>query len=125
MDTAEIKSLVDEYDDVKQRRLATDRAAKELKGQETRLKEKITNELRESGLAAAGGSVLTVTLKPKDKPVAEDWPQLYVYIRSTDAFDLLHKRLTEAAVKARWEDSIQVPGVGKYIVYDLSESRVR
>jgi hypothetical protein len=41
-----------------------------------------------------------------------DFGALEGYIREHGALDLLQRRLTESAVKLRWDDGIQIPGVG-------------
>ena len=45
------------------------------------------------------------------------WPELLGYIKHTGSLDLLQKRLTESAVKARWDADIEVPGVSKTTKY--------
>lgn len=52
--------------------------------------------------------------KPKPFPFVTDWAQTLDYIRERPAsIDLLQKRLTESAVKARWDSGITIPGVEK------------
>jgi hypothetical protein len=53
-----------------------------------------------------------------------DWEEVYKYIKANDAFDLLQRRLTETAVKLRWDDGIRLPGIETLRVYDVSISGV-
>jgi hypothetical protein len=79
--------------------------------------------LETRGLTAAGGSVLKVTLRQEYEPTATTWSKVFVFIKKNDAFDLLQRRLNAAAVKERWNDNIAIPGIEKYPVLKLSESR--
>lgn len=46
------------------------------------------------------------------KPFISSFSDLESYIIEHGALDLLQKRLTESAVRLRWEDGIEIPGVG-------------
>jgi hypothetical protein len=41
------------------------------------------------------------------------------YIRETGSLDLLHRRLTESAVSARWAEGVNIPGVSVHTKHDL------
>lgn len=90
---------------------------------EAEVKQEIIDEMRNEGVSSIGGAHGQVSLRIKDKPVARDWDALYSYIKENDAFDLLHKRLTEKAITLRWEDELEVPGVDKFPVPVLSLSK--
>jgi len=66
-----------------------------------------------------------VQLVIKDEPTVTDWPTLYAHIRKTGEFELLERRLGKVAVKERWEDAKQVPGVGKMPVEGLSDTAAK
>lgn len=122
MDTKELSELVDNYYRAKEARLKADKEVERLAKVEKNFETTIIEALQSADMKAAGGSLCTLTLQSKIKPVAEDWPQLYDYIKKNDAFDLLHKRLTEGAIKLRWEDGIAVPGVSSFTTYSLTIS---
>jgi hypothetical protein len=123
MDTQDLTMLVDKFGEVRDTRLAADKAAEKLKEQENLLKEQIITALRDSDSGGITGSHFGVKLQKKDKVVVTDWAPVYAYIKDNDAFDLLHKRITEGAVKLRWEDGVQIAGLETYPVYDLTVSR--
>lgn len=52
-------------------------------------------------------------VKKKPSPVVDSWPDLLQFIRDTGQTDLLQKRLTESAVKQRWDNGDELPGVSK------------
>lgn len=126
MELSELSKLVDEFVAQRRDRLAADRVAAILKEKENVLKEEVIRELQLNNATLVGGSSgAVVKLQEKEKPVANDWSKLYAYIREHDAFDLLHKRITEGAVKLRQDDGIEIPGVEMFKVYDLTVSGVK
>jgi hypothetical protein len=59
------------------------------------------------------------------EPVANNWPEIYDYIKEHGAWELLHKRLTSTAVKEHWEAGEELPGIGVTEVYKLSVSKTK
>jgi len=47
-------------------------------------------------------------------PTVEDWAKFYAHIKKTGNFELLNRAVNRAAVKERWEEKKQVPGVGVF-----------
>lgn len=121
----QLANMVDDFHSARQERLRLKRLMEDKQKEETNLKESLILHMRAQGVSVIGGAILTVTLKSKIVPKAEDWGVLYDYIREHDAFDLLHRRLTETAVKARWDDGINIPGVVEFEYPELSLSTVR
>lgn len=101
-------------------RLAKDKEAEKLKNQETFLTNFIIDNLPKSNAEGVTGKVCRVELTRKEKPTVTDWDALYKYIKRTGAFELLQRRLTEAAIKERWEARKEVPGVGRWTDIGLS-----
>jgi hypothetical protein len=114
-----IEALVDEYLEARNQRLTLARAVDNLEKQEAALKKLIEKELQGIG-GDYKGDRFRVTVTEEIKPTAEDWGLVHHYIIANNAFDLLQKRLTESAVKARWEDGIAIPGIAKFPVTKLS-----
>jgi hypothetical protein len=89
-----------------------DRESRLLRVEEDNLKAQLHQMMGDLGLTEfvcpEGKAVIT----EKQKPYIADFGALEKYIIENNALDLLHKRLTEGAVKLRWEDGIQIPGVG-------------
>lgn len=115
MDLADLKATALKHEEIKAKRLEADRLSRELKNQEDQLHAEMCMHCSQQGSGVDLGDVLidfTSTLKP----VAEDWNAIHEFIKEHDAIDLVHKRLTESAVKLRWDDGIQIPGVGDKIV---------
>jgi hypothetical protein len=101
--------LAKEAKELNEQRLALDRQSKQLATRVDQLKAEIIAALSASGLTFIEG---VCEVKDVQKPYISDFAALEGYIREHGALDLLQKRLTESAVKLRWEDNIQIPGVG-------------
>lgn len=116
MNTEELSALVKEFNDVRDARLALDRQAKELKGEENELKARLAAAIKEAGLS----KVANVKYQRKLRPHVTDWESFRAHIVATDGWDLLERRPGVAACNARWEDNIHIPGVEQFPVDDLS-----
>lgn len=119
----ESSQLVDEYAETREARLALQRDVDKLNEQEKSLKAKIIQMLEQAGATAIGGHKMVVELVPKEKPVANDWDAVHKFIMENDAWDLMQKRLTDTAVRLRWEEGIILPGIQKFPYNDLSISK--
>jgi hypothetical protein len=115
VDLADLKETALEYGSKKAERLAADKVARSLKAEEDNLAFAITLYCREHGGAGVDMATVIVEYDTKLTPVAKDWDLIHQYIKENDAIDLVHKRLTESAVKLRWDDDIVIPGVGDKI----------
>jgi hypothetical protein len=115
VDLADLKETALEYSTKKAERLAADKVARSLKTEEDNLAFAITLYCRENGGAGVDLATVMIEYDTKLTPVAQDWDAIHQYIRENDAIDLVHKRLTESAVRLRWDDDIVIPGVGDKI----------
>lgn len=116
MELKDLMPLVDELSAVETERLALDRKSNGLKAQAEKLKANLIAEMQRhkiSEIAGEGGRI--ASLKVSNEPVASDWQKLHTHIRETGELDLLHRRLTVSAVKLRWEEGVNIPGVDMYV----------
>lgn len=121
--SSHLPDLVAAYIAARDERLAIDKKAAELKEYEEGLKDTIIAKFREGEINALGAANGLVKMSTLIEPVALDWPVLWKHIQDTGDFSLLHKRLTNAAVKEQWEAGVMIPGVGKTTIYKLSVSK--
>jgi len=120
----ELHKLIDDFHEVRNLRLRADKSAKSLKSEEQAAEAAIIEVMQQHGLSKMGSADSgTVTLQKKVKPIVKDWPNLYQYILDNKAFDLLHRRLTEAAVEERTGVGENIPGLGTFTVYKLTVSK--
>jgi hypothetical protein len=103
----------------REKRLKIQKQVDELQGLESALKEYFINSLPKDTSGVAG-RVARVQTTPKAIPRVEDWGKFYAYVRSKKRFDLLQRRLSEAAVKEIWENGKTVPGVAKFTTVSVS-----
>lgn len=119
-DMKTLAAMVDEYADTRQERLALEGQAEKVKEREQELKAKLIEALVATGAGGLGGQRYRVTHKVKVVPQAQDWRQIYDYIKENDAFELLQRRISSTAVAERWEAGDEIPGVTRVMVDDLS-----
>ena len=108
----------------RQDRLELQRKADELKANETTLTEYIIDNLPKSDAGGVQGKFCRVSIVQKVIPQVENWDEFYKYIKKTGQFDLMQRRVADAAIKERWEDGKQVPGVGTFNKLSLSVNKV-
>jgi len=119
-----LAQAVDQYYQTREARLKLDREAAEMKKEETRLKAFLIENISKSDASGVAGKLMRATIKTDPVPTVEAWPDLYKYIKKTDSFDLLQRRLSNPAVVERWEDGKIVAGVGKIQVVSISLSKL-
>jgi hypothetical protein len=120
----ELPKLIDRYVATRAERLALQKDADEKQKRENELKGQIEKLLTENGLNTGGGTHFRATIVPDFKPTVDDWGALHRYIAQTGEWDLLQRRVGEVAVKERWEEGIEIPGVQKFPVTKLSITKV-
>ena len=103
------------------KRLELNREAEALKTEEQMLKDMIINALKSQPRPEfRTTSGFLAELRMKAVPSVADWDAFYAHITKTQEWDLIHRRVTDTAVRARWEAGDEVPGVARTDVYDLS-----
>ena len=95
-------------------RLAVQRQVDKLTAAENKLKEYFIETLPKSEASGLAGKLARVQIEVKPIPQVEDWEKFYTYVRKHQAFELLQRRLNEGAVRERWDDKQEVPGVGVF-----------
>jgi hypothetical protein len=124
MTESKIETLVAEYNRKRLERLELNKKADALEKDEHKIKAELIAALKATGNTEFRSDRCFLQLKPKIKPVAEHWALVFKFIKDNDAFDILQKRLTETAVKARWDEGVIIPGINKFPVDDLSITTV-
>jgi hypothetical protein len=111
--------------DLKTERLAADKVAAELKSRETALTDHIIEKLPK-GDAGAVGKHHKVIVSTKDVPqVAPDqWEDFYKYVSKNKAWDLVQRRLSTEAIRARLEAGKTIPGVKLFKAVVVSLTKV-
>lgn len=63
---------------------------------------------------SVGKRKLSIEIRESVHPSVSDRAKLNAYMIETESLDMMQSRLNSAAIKARWEDGIKVPGVAKF-----------
>ena len=95
---ADLAACADLLYDAREARLALDRRAERLAALEAALREKFIAELPKSSTGVAGRRALA-RIEVKPVPQVEDWDRLHAYIKKNEAWELLQRRLGDAAAK--------------------------
>lgn len=117
-------ACADKLYELKNKRLSIQKLVEELQAEETALKNHIIDNLPKSEASGVTGKLARVTVVTKEIPQTQDWDALYRHIKKTGGFELLQRRLAVAAVKERWEEGKEVPGIGHFTVVDVSINKV-
>lgn len=125
MDLAELGELADRLEVARAKRLAADKIAANLKSEESKLKYALISEMEVNHLSSVGGDSCVITRITKKRATAGNWAELHEYIRENDAFDLLHRRLTDSAILLRLDDGIEIPGVNIMEYSHITYSKAR
>lgn len=109
--------------DLREKRLKAERQVEAMRSEEARLKDHIINALPKGDTGARGRhhqvAVVTATV-----PRVVDWDRFHQYIKRTGAFELLQRRVADAAVAERWDDRKTVPGVEPHTIVKVSLTKI-
>ena len=117
-------ACADRLYEVRQKRLDQQKVVDALASEEAALKEHIINSLPKSEASGVAGKLCRVSVVTKPIPQIKDWDALYKYVKKTGAFELLQRRLADAAIKDRWEAGKTVPGVEAFNVVSVSINKL-
>jgi hypothetical protein len=117
-------ACADKLYELRAKRLAEQKKVDEIAAEETALKNHIIENLPKSEASGVAGKLARVTVVTKQIPQVQDWDAFYKYVKKTGSFDLMQKRLTDAAIKERWEAGKEIPGVGHFNAVSVSINRI-
>lgn len=122
----DLGSLIDALHKAREKRLAQDRKVAELKEQEALAEVRVIARLQNQGLTKAAGRKASVSLYPKIVAQVDPtaWHDVFAFVVKHDAWDLLQKRINNAAFRDRVENGVTVPGTKAVSVMDLSIRKI-
>lgn len=124
LSTKKLAELADSYNASRIRRLAKQKEVEALAEDEKELKQKLIDGLLAGKATGIAGKTVNASIVYKDIIQVEDWDAYYANILKSKSFDLLQKRVNDAAVKARLEDGKKVPGIKIAQVITISLEKV-
>lgn len=119
-----LAACADLYFEVRARRSEAQRVADAIEEEEKALKAHIIKAMPQDSTGVSG-KLARVSIVPTTVVRVDDWPTLYRYIVANDAFDLLQRRVSDKAVKDRWDLQKVVPGVSPFPVTNLSINQLK
>lgn len=117
-------ACADKLFELRNKRLAEQKKVDEIAAEESALKNHIIENLPKSEASGVAGKLARVTVVTKQIPQVKDWDAFYRYVKKTGSFDLMQKRLTDAAIKERWEAGKEIPGVEHFNAVSVSINKV-
>ena len=109
---------------LRQKRLEQQKKVQEIEKEEKALKAHIIETLPKSKASGISGKVARVSVITKKIPQVKDWETFYRHVKRTGNFELLQRRVSDAAVKERWEDGKKVPGVDHFNAVTISINKL-
>lgn len=101
-------------------RLVLTKSVDALKAEEAELRRLIIQRLQDVGLDSGRGTMATASITKDNQANVKDWSALENYILEHKSFDLLQRRVSITAIRARWDNDESLPGVEKVTLTDLS-----
>lgn len=117
-------ACADKLYQLREARLAKQKEAEAIEAEEKALKEHLINTLPKSEANGVAGKVARVTVVTKPVPQVKDWEKFYAHVKKTGQFELMQRRLSDTAIKERWEAGKSVPGVESFNVVTVSINKV-
>lgn len=105
-------------------RLEIQKQVDALKATETALREHLINTLPKSDATGIAGKLARATIVSKTEPVVENWDDFFAWVAKTKAWDCLQKRISNPAIRARWENKKVVKGVSTINIKTVSLNKV-
>jgi hypothetical protein len=109
--------------ETREKRLAAQKIVDELAKQEAAVREHIINNLPKSDTGASGKRA-RVSVITKQVPQVKDWDKFYAHVKKTGQFELMQRRLADTAIRERWDNGKQVPGVETFGVVSVSLNKI-
>lgn len=109
---------------LREERYEIQRRAKEVGEREAILREHIIQNLPKSQASGVSGKVANAKIEVEMVPKFTDKAKFLAHIKKTGEFDLMTTGMNASAIKARWENKKQVPGIGETQIVKLSLTKV-
>lgn len=111
--------------ETREKRLAAEKVAQNLKAEEERIKSHIIDRLDKDSSGAAGKHHrVQVVRKWKPRVDPTKWDKFHAWIAKNKRFDLLQKRLSDVAAKDLMEAGKKVPGLETFHYVDVSLTKI-
>lgn len=118
-------AAVDLFYETQKLRLAMQKVVDEVARNESALRDYLIDNIPKSNLTGVAGKLARATIVPKKLLQVKNWDAFYAYIKRKGAFELLQRRISEGAVRERFDDSkTGLPGVEEVEIKKVSINKV-
>ncbi len=117
-------ACADRLYELKEARLVVQKQADAIEQEEKALKAHLIDTLPKSKAEGVSGTVANVKIVRKEVPQVKDYEAFYAHVKKTGSFDLLQRRLNDAAVKERLDAGKVIPGVEVFTAVSVSLTKV-
>lgn len=117
-------ACADRLYELKALKAQANKAVAAIEAEESFLKEHLINKLPKDDASGVAGRVARVTVMTKLVPSITDFPKLLAFALKTKAYDLVQHRANGAAIQARWDAKVQVPGVDAFRAVTVSLNKL-
>jgi hypothetical protein len=116
----DIGARIDQLYALRQGRLELQKRVDAMKGEEAEARTEIIELLDSLQLVKASGFHATCGIKTDIEPFVDNWLEVFDFVKNTDRFDLLQKRLSVLSWRELNNEGTLVPGTSVITVRDLS-----
>jgi hypothetical protein len=106
--------------EMREQRLTLQHQVDKMEQDEKDLMYTLTSTMVDGNIVELEADEFIAKRKSVNSPLVNDWAATLEYVRATGQVDLLQKRLTESAVKARWDSGVDIPGVDKVVKHTVT-----
>lgn len=115
-----IGACIDMLYEQRAKRLDLQKVIDNAKKEEAKLEAHIIDTFGKSEIRGAKGDVATAAVKTDVVVELQDWDAFVRWVAATKSFDCLRKQPGATAIKERWDNGEQVPGVAPFQKISLS-----
>ena len=105
---------------LREERLAAQKIVDAKQAQETALHAHIIQKLKEQDMEGSKGAIATASIQRSTQAEVFDWNEYCKYMAKNKAWDMVQQRASITALRARWDNKVEVPGVRPIVVEKLS-----
>lgn len=109
---------------LKEQKTDLNRQITAIEEQEKLVKEHLIQNLPKDDARGVMGKLSKASIVTKVIPTANDWDAFYKYVLKKKDFSLMQRRLSEGAIRERWEAGEKLPGVEPFNVVTVSVTKL-
>lgn len=125
MPQLKLGTKIDQLFKLKQKIKVEEEKVKKLKASYKEKEDELMNSVDKESLNGAAGKLAKVSIKKSVVANITDWPTFCKYMSRNKAWDMVQKRISSPAYRARLEDKKKVPGLEPFTKVSLSMTKIK